>query len=292
MSKLIVGCGYVGRRLATAWHEQGEVVYVTTRSSERADEFAGFGWRPVLWDITSDSANQDKLPQVETVVFAVGFDRQAAKLSGQTIHDVYVGGLNRVLNACPSAGRWIYLSSTGVYGQSDGAWVDEVSPCEPQREGGKACLAAENLLTSHPLHGKSSVVLRLAGIYGPDRLPQAAKLKRGEVLGVASAAYLNLIHVDDIVQIIGSLDQITPPMRLCISDGHPVIRGEFYTYLSELLGCPAPKFEAPPTGSTRAERARGSKRIRNRQMMEILSPTLLYPSYREGLQAIVDDESP
>ncbi len=293
MSKLIIGCGYVGQRLARAWQATGETVFVTTRSEQRAAEFANDGYQPIVWDITQDLAtaphegDDTSLPAVDTVVFAVGFDRRTAKETGQTIEEVYVGGLRRVLRGCPPCQRFIYLSSTGVYGQGDGNWVDEDSDCQPNRDGGKACLAAEQLLQQHEMHGQQSIVLRLAGIYGPDRLPQAAMLKRGEPLSVAADAYLNLVHVDDIVRTIQGCEQLEPPSLLCVSDGHPVIRRDFYSHLANLLGTAPPIFEPPVPGSSRAERARGSKRISNRRLVEQLQPSFLFPTYREGLEAIV-----
>lgn len=289
MSKLIVGCGYVGHRLAKVWRDAGETIYATTRSEQRAAEFAADGLQPIVWDITQDFANSDvnTLPKVDTVVFAVGFDRRTARETGHTIEEVYVGGLRRVLDRCTRCQRFIYLSSTGVYGQGDGSWVDEDSPCQPNRDGGKACFAAEQLLRQNKLHGEHSIVLRLAGIYGPDRLPQAAMLKRGEPLSVAADAYLNLIHVDDIVRTIQACEQLQTPDLLCVSDGHPVVRSEFYSHLAQLLGTAPPAFEPPVAGTSRAERARGSKRIRNQRLVEQLQPNFRFPTYKEGLDAIV-----
>ena len=285
-ANLIIGCGYVGRRLAQAWLDTGIEVHATTRSPARAEEFSKLGIHPILWDITQDT--DADFAHYKTVVFAVGFDRRAAKQTGQTIEEVYVRGLERALEKCPHAGRWIYLSSTGVYGASDGGWVDEHSPTDPNRDGGKACLAAEQLLLQHPHHGNRAIILRLAGIYGPDRLPQLALLKEGKPLSVAADAYLNLVHVEDIVQIILQCEKLTTPQTLCVSDGQPALRGDFYRYLAELTGAPAPIFQPPEPGSSRAERARGSKRIRNDRLVELLQPSFIYPSYREGLKAIVE----
>ena len=89
---------------------------------------------------------------------------------------VYVDGLQAALDALPTAtGRIIYISSTGVYGQTSGEWVDEESECRPTREGGRVCLAAEGVLASPDL-GQRAVVLRLAGIYGPGRIPRRTEL--------------------------------------------------------------------------------------------------------------------
>lgn len=285
MAKLIVGCGYVGRRLARYWIERDEVVFASTRSEERADRFRAEGIEPIVFDVTAPL--REPLPEVDTVVFAVGFDRT----SGDKIHDVYVDGLRRIVEACPGdVSRFIYVSSTGVYGQTDGGWVDEESACKPNRDGGKACLAAEQLLLAHPTLAAKTVILRLAGIYGPARLPQVELLRRGEPLSVAADAWLNLIHVDDVVRIIAAVDRsLEPPATFCVSDGHPVQRGDFYRLLAELLELEEPAFVPPPAGSGRAERARGSKRIRNDRLVSAVNPDLQFPSWREGLAGIVSD---
>ncbi len=283
--KLIIGCGYVGHRLAKCWHDSGEHVYVTTRSSARARALTREGLRPVQLDVTQDTI--PRLPTADTVVFAVGFDRRA----GHTINQVYVDGLRRVLDALDDdIQRFIYVSSTGVFGQDDGSWVDEDSPTEPTRDGGRACLAAERLLRSHPMLGQKAIILRLAGIYGPDRLPQLGQLQRGKPLQVAADAFVNLIHVDDVVRVIVACDlHAVVPRIYCVSDGHPVLRGEFYRYLSQLIGTAEPVFEPSPPSSTQAERARGDKRICNDRLVREMPISLAHPSYREGLAAIMRD---
>jgi len=282
LSKLIIGCGYVGLRLAMHWSGLGEEVWVTTRSEDRAAEFSKLGLKPIVMDVTNIGA--DELPNAETIVFAVGFDRTGP----HQIHDVYVDGLQNVLQRCPTnLKRFIYLSSTGVYGQIDGDWVDELSPCNPIRDGGKACLAAEQLLQASDSFSAKTIILRLAGIYGPDRLPQAAALMRGEPLRVAADGHLNLIHVDDIVRVVAKCEKIELPLTLCVSDGSPVVRADFYDCLAKLLETPPPVFAQPEQGSARADRARGSKRIRNARLIELLQPKFAFPSYREGLADIV-----
>lgn len=283
MAKLIVGCGYVGRRLAQTWRARGIDVWVTTRSQQHAEELAADGLRPIVMDVTQ--AEGDMLPAVDTLVFAVGYDRRA----GHSIDDVYVQGLRHTLERCSEpAGRVIYLSSTGVYGQTAGEWVDERSPCVPLREGGKACLAAERWLMSDSRWQGRAILLRLAGIYGPGRIPHGTRLQRGEPIPVAADGFLNLVHVDDIVQVICRADeQLDSSELLCVSDGHPVQRADFYRYLAELLTCDEPQFTAPDVGSTQAERARASKKIRNDRLVDRLAPEWIYPSYQEGLQAII-----
>jgi nucleoside-diphosphate-sugar epimerase len=184
-------------------------------------------------------------------------------------------------------GRLIYVSSIGVYGHTAGEWVDEDSECNPQRAGGKAVLAAEQLLASHPL-GARSVVLRLAGIYGPERVPRLEDVRQETPLTAVGESFLNLIHVDDAVAAILAAETSTGlPTRYVIGDGCPVRRAEFYGELARQLGVSAPQFVEPDRDASSARRDLSSKRIRNRRMLAELVPRLLYPSYREGLANVV-----
>ena len=282
MAKLIFGCGYLGMRVAHRWLDAGHDVYATTRSATRAKEFRALGIHPLVRDLNS-TVVLPELPSLDTVLFAVGFDRT----SGKTIHDVYVEGLRNALASLPhSFQRFIYTSSTGVYGQSDGQWVDEDSPCEPTRDGGCACLAAERLLEAHP-RGPRAIILRLAGLYGPRRIPKWDAVKAGIPLSVEPHGYLNLIHVDDAARIVLAAEaNAKPPCRYLVADGEPVARGDFYRELARRLAAPSPQFVNPPPGSSAAERAISSKRVRNARMRHDLDVTLMYPSYREGLAAI------
>ena len=117
MTKLIFGCGYLGERVAHLWHEAGDRVVVVTRSTDRAADFAARRhYQAIVADVTRPESLVE-LPASDTVLFAVGFDRKVQ----QSIHEVYAGGLRNVLSALSSkAGRVIYISTTGVYGDSAG----------------------------------------------------------------------------------------------------------------------------------------------------------------------------
>lgn len=283
MKKLVLGCGYLGGRVADAWIGRGEQALAVTRSAERAREFTSRGIDPIVADI-GGTIDLSAASEIDTVLFAVGFDRT----SGKTIRDVYVNGLRNVLDALPhSITRFIYISSTGVYSQSNGEWIDEDSPCEPQREGGRACLEAESLLRAHPL-GARSVILRLAGIYGPNRLPKLRDIVAGRPIEAASRDHLNLIHVDDAVRTVLAAEHHTQtPELFLVSDGQPVPRGDFYRELARLCGAPEPQFVEPTGSTTASQRGSSDKRVANQRLRERLAFDLRYPSYREGLAAIV-----
>lgn len=297
MQKLIIGCGYVGLAVARKWLEAGESVSALTRSEEHARQFAEIGIEPIRGEITRPETLA-QLPESDTVLYAVGFDRAASK----SRREVYVEGLDHVLSLIKTRTRKIiYLSSTSVYGQSAGEWVDETSTCEPERENGQICLEAEQLFHQHGLlpgesNGKSAqaVILRLAGIYGPGRLlARIEQIKAGEALLGRPDAWLNLIHLTDIVKTILKCDTDIPlSSHYLVSDSCPVTRQEYYQMLARLLEAPSPRFASVEENestlkSTRfnsTERAAGlNKRCCNKRLREELGVELSYPSIREGL---------
>ncbi|WP_339612538.1 SDR family oxidoreductase [uncultured Rubinisphaera sp.] len=279
-NRLIIGCGYLGSRAARAWQEQGLSVAVTTRSEERAEEFANQGLQPIVCNVLDPSSLQG-LPDADVALHAVGLDRQA----GDSMRAVYVEGLRDVLTELEQRiGRMVYISSTSVYGQTDGSAVDEESVCEPARENGQICLEAEQLVLNAKCQG---TVLRLAGIYGPDRLLARMKERQqAEPIAGNPEAWLNLIHVEDAVQAVlaASVNDLSHQKYLIVDD-EPITRRTYYTRLAELLEAPPPVFIADkpdPKGD------RGlNKRCQNQWMHAELIPSLKYPTIREGLwQAI------
>lgn len=309
MTKLIFGCGYLGSRVAALWRDAGHDVVVVTRSRKRADEFRSNGYRAIVADVTRPETLRD-FPTAETVLYAVGYDRSSA--GGPSIDAVYAGGVKNVLDALtreipspsPSptgrgnATRFIYISSTGVYGKGSGEWIDEATPPDPQREGGKASLAAEQILASHPLPARG-VILRLAGIYGPGRVPFLDKLRNAEPIPARATGFLNLIHVDDAAAIVdaaanvdwdtvGTGQSLVPsPLVYCVSDGTPVARGDYYSEVARQISAPPPTFVEPDRNTPRYLRAESNRRITNKRMLSDLRVTLQYPDYQTGLAAIL-----
>ncbi len=202
---------------------------------------------------------------------------------------VYVDGLRAVLDAVsPEVRRVILISSTGVYAEHGGGWVDESSPCQPSRESGRALLAAEQALAAHRFGGLG-IVLRLAGIYGPGRLPRRAELATGEPLPIAAGEHVNLIHVEDAAAaVLAAEARAQPPRTYVISDGHPVERREYLAELARQFGLPPPSFRDPLPGEGSGRRG-GDKRVSNARMLAELHVKLAYPTYREGLAAAVRD---
>jgi nucleoside-diphosphate-sugar epimerase len=292
--KLIIGCGYLGRRVARRWIGANATVFALTRSAERARAFRESGIEAVIGDVT-DPASLTTLPEMDTILYAVGLDRE----SGKSQRDVYVGGLDNVLDRVTGkVRRFLYVSSTSVYGQSAGEWVDESSECRPESENGKVCLEAEQLLQSRI---PDANILRLAGIYGPGRLAaRIAALRAGLVLEGSPDAWLNLIHVDDAVAAILACEgRGAPGKTYLVCDDRPIRRLEYYQLLASLIGAPPPRSGVlPPSGrggqggsgemvspapKSEPQPANLNKRCSNRRLHDELRVTLHYPTVRIGL---------
>lgn len=287
--RLLIGCGYLGIRVARGWTARGDAVRVLTRSNRRAELLRQEGFEAVVGDVTQPETLAGLWgDSPKSLVYAVGYDRT----SPDSINQVYAGGLAHTLEAAPaSLEQVVYISTTGVYGDAAGEWIDESTPPCPSRPGGIASLAAEEVLQQSRWASRG-VILRLAGIYGPGRLPYLDALRQGEPLAASGEGYLNLIHVDDAADLIVALTTgrepaVPGPRIYCVSDGAPVWREDFYRELAQKVGAPEPRFASVGCPSSRRERGRTSKRISNRKLMEDLRLVLRYPSYREGIAQIV-----
>jgi len=275
-AKLVVGCGYLGLRVARLWRDAGKHVLALTRSPDRATALAAEGIEPVLGDVTTPEG-LPALPPVDTIFWGVGFDRAA----GATYHDVHVTGLGRVLDVVPGMPRVVFSSSTGVWGTDDGAVVDETTPAHPAREAGRVLLEAEALLRART--GDRGTALRFAGLYGPGRLPRLDDLRAGRAIAADPDSWLNLIHADDAARIVLAVAAAAHAKPLyVVSDGVPVKRRGWYAHLAARTGSP------PPTFDLTAERTRGTdKRVNPALLFHDFPLTLAYPDAFRGIDAIV-----
>jgi nucleoside-diphosphate-sugar epimerase len=282
MSKLIIGCGYLGMRVARRWMEDGQAVAAVTRSHARADALKRQGVLAIVADIMRPAA-LDNLPEAQTVLFAAGYD----VAGGYSRQDLYVKGLQAALNAIsPGTRRIVFISSTSVYGQSEGEWVDESSRCDPITASGKAFLEAEKTLAASRF-GPCAIVMRLAGLYGPGRMRRRTKeLMAGKSIVSSKERFLNLIHIEDAAGVVIAADKLArPPCRYVIADGCPVQFGDYLAYLAKLLGVGSPAIIEPSQSEASETSGQTNKRVSNAKMLAELGVRLKYPTYREGLEA-------
>jgi nucleoside-diphosphate-sugar epimerase len=284
VTTLIVGCGYLGQRAGVLIRQGGERVYGTVRSPGRAAEIAAEGIEPLIADVL-DPDSLRGLPAADRVLYCVGFDRAA----GASMRSVYVDGLKNVLDRLPRVPmRFVYASSTGVYGQTGGEWVDEDTPTCPRHESGKVCLEAEECVRAWAGYDSSAraTILRFAGLYGPGRVVRRGSLDRGEPIPADPDRFLNLIHIDDAARAATAALAIGEPDTIyLIADDRPVTRREYYSRAAALAGAPEPRFVPPRPEADLASRDHSNKRVANHRMKRRLGVALEYPDITTGLPA-------
>ena len=273
MTTLILGCGYLGKAVALALiaRNPNSAVFGTTRSESKASSLRAIGVYSILADVL-DPESLAGLPRADRVFLSVGFDRS----SGSTREQVGMIGMRNVLHALKSrgwAGRLVASSSTSVYGQADGRWVDEDSETISLDESGRIALGAESLVhAAEP----SATILRFSGIYGPDRIIGQAMLERGEAIPGDPDRWLNLIHVEDAAQaVVAALDATESGRLYVVSDDSPLRRREYYECAAASLGLPAPRFEG--TGASLSQVP--DKRVLNSRVKAELGLTWRYPKF-------------
>jgi len=279
---LVVGCGYVGLPLARALAGAGHDVFGLRRSAAARDEFAASGITLLTADITQP-ASLSALP--------TGFDWviHCVASSGGSLEDyrqVYFEGTRNLLHwlSAKPPEKFVYTSSTSVYGQTDGASVDETSVAAPDAETAQVLVATERLLIRPA--GESPVgalILRLAGIYGPGRGHWFKQFLRGEArIEGSGERWLNMIHRDDVVgAIAAALDCGTPGRIYNVVDDEPVRQRDFFAWLASQLGRPLPP-EVPENSGTVRRRGLTHKRVVNRRLRAELQYALKFPTFREG----------
>ncbi|MBA0124360.1 sugar nucleotide-binding protein [Haloechinothrix sp. YIM 98757] len=270
MSVLLAGCGDLGTEAALRFAATGRRVVALRRSAERLP--AAVEGRSV------DLARQ--VPEVpgdtDIVVIVVTADRRTA----DGYRSTYVDGLANTLAGVERAGarpsRVLLVSSTSVYGTDDGSWVDEDTLAEPASATGSVLVEAERTLHDRV---PGSIVLRLAGLYGPGRGALLERVRDGVPVSNA-ASYTNRIHRDDAAAAIVHLTtRVDEPAAVYLGADHaPVTRGEIVRFLAGQLDVPAPELER--AGSPRGKRFRNDRLVASGFTFE-------YPTYREGYRAVL-----
>lgn len=278
---LSIGHGYSAQSLARLLPPQGWRVIGTTRSAEKADHLRAQGVEPVLWSgAADDTALGLAIAQATHVLTSV-----APSAEG----DPVIAAAGPALAAAPL--EWVgYLSTTGVYGDHQGGWVDETTPLLPGTRRGIWRVEAEAAWQALglPLH-----IFRLAGIYGPGRGP-FAKVREGTARRILKPGQVfSRIHVEDIGQILAaSIAKPHPGAIYNVCDDEPAPPEDVIAHAAALLGLPIPPAEdwdkAEMTPMARSFYAE-SKRVRNDRMKADLGVDLLYPDYRLGLAALLRD---
>lgn len=275
---LSFGHGYSARALASLLVPQGWTIFGTTRNPDRAKELDAEGITSVLWP---DGDLTEALETATHLLVSAGPDTE-----GDPVLNRYRDEITQLAPRLDWAG---YLSTTGVYGDHQGGWVDEATPLTPATRRGQMRVAAEadwQTVPGLPLH-----IFRLAGIYGPGRGPFEKVRNCTARRIVKSNQVFSRIHVEDIAQVLeASIRQPNPGAIYNLCDDDPAPPQDVIAYAAALLGAPMPPevaFEAadltPMARSFYAE----SKRVSNTRIKAELSVELIYPDYRSGLRALL-----
>ena len=282
MRVLIVGCGYVGIPLGAELVRQGHEVFGLRRGMGAAAEFKWAGIKPLTGDITK-AEQLARLPEeYDWVVNCVS----ASGGGAEEYREVYLRGTRNLigwLGAAPPK-KFVYISSTSVYGQNDGSLVKENSLTEPVSETGKILVETERVLLEAARRSSfPAVILRLAGIYGPGRGYWFRQYLKNEAsLEGAGGRILNMIHRDDVVGVIvAALEKGRSGEVYNAVDDEPVSQLGFFQWLSGRL-----RKELPPAvpEDSEALRKRGitNKRVANCRLKADLGYEFKYPTFREG----------
>lgn len=247
----------------------------TTRNPAKAEAFRAEGVEPLIWP-------GDLAPALARATHILC--SAAPDASGDPF-------LRAVPGIAQSKAVWVgYLSTTGVYGDHDGGWVDETTPLTPQSDRGRQRVIAEGQwqATGLPVH-----IFRLAGIYGPGRGP-FEKVRDGTARRIIKPGQVfSRIHVDDIAQVLeASIRRPNPGAAYNVCDDNPCPPQDVIGHATRMLGMPEPPAvpfeEVAPTMTPMALGFYSeSKKVRNDRIKDELGVKLLYPDYPEGLAALL-----
>jgi len=273
---LSIGHGYSAQALARRLLPQGWHIIGTTRSAAGAAELRATGVEALVWPDADLSPALARATHLLTSV-APGEGDPVLQALGPQIAAARLG--------------WVgYLSTTAVYGHHNGDWVDETTPLAPTTARGAARVQAEAdwAALGLPLH-----IFRLAGIYGPGRGP-FEKVRDGSARRIHKAGQVfSRIHVDDIANVLHAALVRPHPGIYNVCDDDPASPEDILGLAAEMLGLPPPPIvpyeQAEMTPMARSFYAE-NKRVRNDRIKSVLGVTLDYPTYREGLAAILAAE--
>jgi len=285
MRVLIIGCGYVGLPLGAELVQQSHEVFGLRRTARAEAELKAAGVKPLVGDVTRPEQLAELPGAYDWVVNCVSSSRGGL----QDYQEIYWQGTRNLvewLMAAPPK-KFVYTGSTSVYGQNDGSLVDEASPTEPATETGRVLVETERtLLEAVRRRNFPAVMLRVAGIYGPERGHWFQQyLKGAATMEGKGERILNMIHRDDVVgAIIAALRSGRPGEVYNAVDDEPVAQLSFFRWLSETLGKGLPPF-VPEDAEGLRKRGITNKRISNRRLKLELGYQFKHPTFRQGYAA-------
>ncbi len=269
---LIVGCGYVGQALAKYYLALNHEVFALQRHPVAID-----GITNLIGDVTQ--IHLGNLPIFDSIFYLIA----PGHSSDNAYQHAYVQGIQNVLQQIPkqSNTRIIYVSSTAVYGQHQGEWVNEESATFPIDFSGKRLLEGESIVQHS---GFSHTIVRFGGIYGPGRTRLIEQVKNRQATLTPTLCYTNRIHLADCVGMLAFLAQHpTPPSVILGVDCEPIVYNDLLLWLANQLHAPI-----PPIGETPARLLKSNKRCSN-QLLLSLGYVFQYANYQAGFSALINE---
>ena len=281
---VIFGCGYVGGYLARAALSAGRRVRVCARNVARLQPLVDLGAEARLLDATKPKQFGPALSGLASPVVVYSIPPPPGFPAGEAVR--------RAASAAITAGaeRFVYLGSTGVYGnRPSDEEVDEDTSLDLSDGAMSARLSDEMALQGASAAGLKTVTLRLAAIYGPGRGVRE-RLRRGDYkLTGDGENWFSRIHVLDLVELIlAAADRAPAPALYCVADDRPARQREYAAWLAEHLGLPLP---APTGASASHPTLHRGRRVKNDRLKRDLGITLRYPSFVEGELQIDEAEA-
>lgn len=279
---LIVGCGYVGQRLAAELAPEAKINgLVKTRQSARQLTLQGID--PLILDL--DQPLPTPSSNWQQIYYFAPPPQQGSE-------DTRMAHFLRMLGTGTQSVRLVYLGTTGVYGNCNGAWVDESQPTDPKADRALRRQDAEQQLRQWRIAtGNEVIFLRVAGIYGPDKLPLTRLQQRKPMIDAANAPWTNRIHVDDLVQIcIAGMERGRDGEIYNVSDGQPGNMADYFNQVADANGLPRPPVISADEASGQLSAGlrsylAESRRIDNSKILKELGIQLKYPTLSKGLAA-------
>jgi nucleoside-diphosphate-sugar epimerase len=290
---LIVGCGYVGLALGIELIRRGHEVFGLRRSSLAEAELKNAGITPLHADVTQPETLKNLPRDFDWVVNCAASGGGGA----DEYRKVYLEGNRNLIEWLADAPpkKFLYTSSTSVYGQNDGSIVTEQSAAEPEADTARVLVETEKFLfeAAHGSQGHSphqlyfpAVILRVAGIYGPGRGHWFKQFLRGEAkIEGGGLRWLNMIHRDDLIGvIIAALERGTPGEIYNATDNEPVTQLKFFEWLAAKLNRPMPP-KIPADAEVWRKRGATNKRVSNERLRAELKYEFKFPDFRAGYTA-------
>jgi nucleoside-diphosphate-sugar epimerase len=279
---LIVGCGYVGKRVARYYRGLGQSVFCVVRGKESRLALIGEGIPAMVRDMETSSLADLDCDREQVFHFV------PPPATG--VEDTHT---RRLIAAFRDAGhprRLVYISTTGVYGDCGGDWVDETRPPAPAVDRALRRWDAEQALRRWSREsGGELIVLRVAGIYGPGRLP-LERIRRGlPLVREQEAPYSNRVHADDLVSVCAAaMEGGQPGAVYNVCDGHPTTMTDYFFRVADAAGLPRPPVLSLEEAQEKLSAGmmaymRESRRLSNRRIREELGVSLRYPDLAAGL---------